>query len=209
MTRQEFINRTGFYPSYDLYTAIENAYIEFDGDKDEFCKAYRENTDGIAGKIAEKANIGIRKKLEDNEQLIDRMIADIDDLKAEIADRDTVVADLEKQLDREFEWKPCNFIGTAMSQADYNKLINYHFTIDMTDEEASAFISNEFGFTENRIHIIHKVETYDVNKYNRLRVAERYDRVPVYYSTDWNYIRFNVAGIEYECVNGHIRLYCR
>jgi len=39
MMIEEFEQRTGYFPSSAEYKAIEAAYMEFDGDKDEFCKA--------------------------------------------------------------------------------------------------------------------------------------------------------------------------
>lgn len=42
-----------------------------------------------------------------------------------------------------------------------------------------------------------------------MRVAERYDREPCYGSTDWNYVRFDVNGIEYEYINGQLVMYWR
>lgn len=38
MTIKEFIERTGFYPTYEHYKFIEKSYMDFDGDKDAFCK---------------------------------------------------------------------------------------------------------------------------------------------------------------------------
>lgn len=36
-----------------------------------------------------------------------------------------------------------------------------------------------------------------------------YDREPLYESTDWNYVRFDVCGMTYEYVNGQLVMYCR
>lgn len=55
MNIQEFTDRTGFYPSMELYAVIEQAYMEQSADKDAFCKAYKENTDGLAEKIQREA----------------------------------------------------------------------------------------------------------------------------------------------------------
>ena len=51
MMIEEFEQRTGYFPSSAEYKAIEAAYMEFDGDKDEFCKAYKKNANGIAERI--------------------------------------------------------------------------------------------------------------------------------------------------------------
>lgn len=37
MMMSEFIDRTGFEPTYEEYQEIEEAYYNFDGNKDEFC----------------------------------------------------------------------------------------------------------------------------------------------------------------------------
>lgn len=56
MMIQEFEKLTGFHPSTSLYKAIENAYMNFNGDKTEFCKAYVENRDGLASMIAREVD---------------------------------------------------------------------------------------------------------------------------------------------------------
>lgn len=43
MMISEFIERTGFEPTAKEYAEIENEYYEFDGDKNEFCKAFLKN----------------------------------------------------------------------------------------------------------------------------------------------------------------------
>jgi hypothetical protein len=40
MMMSEFIERTGFQPTYDEYEQIQDAYYLFDGGKDEFCKKF-------------------------------------------------------------------------------------------------------------------------------------------------------------------------
>ena len=37
----EFIERTGYEPSFEEYKFIEGSYYEFDGQKDEFCKWFK------------------------------------------------------------------------------------------------------------------------------------------------------------------------
>ncbi len=51
MNRDEFEERTGFFPSQSLYGIIEKYYTVFPGDKDEFCKAYKENEDGTGSSV--------------------------------------------------------------------------------------------------------------------------------------------------------------
>lgn len=43
MMISEFIERTGFEPTASEYAKIEEAYYNFNGNKDEFCKAFMKN----------------------------------------------------------------------------------------------------------------------------------------------------------------------
>ena len=43
MMISEFIERTGFEPTASEYAKIEKAYYDFNGNKDEFCKAFVKN----------------------------------------------------------------------------------------------------------------------------------------------------------------------
>ena len=61
MMIEEFEKRTGFYPTLVQYEAIERAYMDFDGDKDAFCKAYKKNADGMAERIQREVNMATFK----------------------------------------------------------------------------------------------------------------------------------------------------
>lgn len=202
MTIKEFTERTGFYPSYEHYRIIEDAYMESDGDKDAFCEAYKNNTDGIAERIARAADRDFEKKAEAGKKAYARM-------EERIARQAYIINDLQSQLDAELEWTPCEDAGTRMTQRDYVKLREDRFTKTMTDEEAANFIAEELGFNAARVKIIRKAETYEVNKHRRMRVAETYEREPLYESTDWNYVRFDVYSMAYEYINGQLTLYSR
>ena len=202
MTIKEFTERTGFYPTYEHYKFIEKSYMDFDGDKDAFCKAFRENTDGIAEKITRE----VERFVEEQTEL---GMHEHDAMEERIARQADIINDLQTKLDAELEWTPCKDAGTRMTQRDYVKLREDRFTKTMTDEEAANFIAEELGFNAERVKIIRKAETYEVNKHHRMRVAETYDREPLYESTDWNYIRFDVYSMAYEYINGQLTLYCR
>lgn len=202
MTIKEFTERTGFYPTYEHYQAIERFYMRSDDNKDTFREAYKNNVDGIAEKIARAADRDFEKEAEAGKKAYARM-------KDRIARQADIINDLQAQLDAELEWTPCKDAGTRMTQRDYVKLREDRFTKTMTDEEAANFIAEELGFNAERVRIVRKAETYEVNKHRRMRVAEIYDREPLYGATDWNYVRFDVNGIEYEYINGQLTLYCR
>lgn len=202
MNIKEFTERTGFYPTYEHYKFIEKSYMDFDGDKDAFCKAYKANENGLAEKITRE----VERYIEDQTEL---GMHEHDAMEERIARQAGIINDLQAQLDAELEWTASKSAGTQMTQRDYVKLREDSFTKTMTDEEAANFIAEELGFNAERVKIIHTVETFEVNKHRRMRVAETYDREPLYSSTDWNYVRFNVNGIEYEYIDGQLEMYCR
>lgn len=202
MTTKEFTERTGFYPTYEHYKFIEKSYMDFDGDKDAFCKAYKANENGLAEKITRE----VERFVEDQTEL---GMHEHDAMEERLNAQQKEIEKLKAQLDAELEWTLCKSAGTQMTQRDYVKLREDSFTKTMTDEEAANFIAEELGFNVKRVKIIHTVETFEVNKHHRMRAAESYNREPCYGSTDWNYVRFDVNGIEYEYINGQIVMYCR
>lgn len=197
MMISEFIERTGFEPTADEYAKIEEAYYNFDGDKDAFCKAF------VDGHSVSRI---CRARAEEIYRLRSVMLETEKQFKKDVADRDRRIEQLNAELDRELEWKPSAGTGTNMEQERYEHLARVGRK--MTDQEAREFIADECGFSADKITVHYKVSTYDVNKHRRLRVAATYDREPVYESTDWNYVRFDCAGFMYELVNGELRFYC-
>ena len=197
MMISEFIERTGFEPTASEYVKIEESYYDFNGNKDEFCKAFVKN-----GGEKELCKARAAEIVKLKSQLIEMEKQH----KTEMEAREKQIAELNADLDRELEWKPCDGSGTNMTQERYEHLANCGQV--MSDEEAKKFIADECGFDPEKIHILHEVNTYEVNKHRRLRVAGTFDRAPMYESTDWNYIRFDCACLMYEFINGQLCFYC-
>ena len=197
MMISEFIERTGFEPTASEYAKIEEAYYDFNGNKDEFCKAFVKN--GGEKEI-------YKARSEEIAQLKIQLVEMEKQHKAEMEACEKQIATLTAELDRELEWKPSDSTGTNMEQKRYEELAKYGKA--MTDEEAKAFIADECGFDPEKIRILHEVNTYEVNKHRRLRKSGTFDRAPVYEATDWNYVRFDCACFMYELVNGELRFYC-
>lgn len=197
MMISEFIERTGFEPTASEYAKIEDAYYDFDGNKDEFCKAFVKN--GGEKRIC-------KARAEEIAQLKIQLVEMEKQHKSEMEAREKRIAELNADLDRELEWRPCDSTGTNMTQERYEHLANCGQV--MSDEEAKKFIADECGFDPEKIHVLHEVNTYEVNKHRRLRVAGTFDRAPMYESTDWNYIRFDCACFMYEFINGQLCFYC-
>ena len=198
MMISEFIDRTGFEPTAKEFEKIEEAYYGFDGDKDAFCTAF---VKGDGGKRICKA-----RALE-IEQLKSTLMEIEKQYKKEIEDREIRISKLSADLDRELGWKPCFDAGTNMEQSRYESLARSGK--EMTDEEAKKFIAEECGFSQDKVTVLHEVNTFEVNKHGQLRKSGTFARIPVYEATDWNYVRFNCAGFMYEIVNGNLCFYSR
>lgn len=197
MMLSEFIEHTGFTPTADEYVQIEAAYYDFGGDKDAFYKAFVEH--GGEQKL-------YKARAEEIARLKDHIAEAEKRHEQELSERDRRLADLQSELDKELEWKPASSAGTNTEQADYEHLARAGRA--MTDQEAIDLIADECGFDPNKIRLVSAVKTYEVNKYRKLRAAAEYERVPMYESTDWNYVRFDCASFMYEFVNGQLYFYC-
>lgn len=188
----EFEARTGIYPTTDLYRIIEEYYYEFDGDKDEFCKAYKENANGIAEEIRNKANI-------DSALFSKKQAAEINSLTVE-------VEKLTKQLEREQEWTAYEDTENVQQSA-YEKLRDSGCTRVWDDEEAKQWIADDFGFVPEKIKIRHSVPVYEINRHRQLRKVGEVDRQPLYCASDWNYVRFDCGLLSYELDNGTLKFF--
>ena len=200
MLRSEFETLTRIYPSETLYSVIEEFYNESKIDKHEFCENYKLNADGLAERIQEEANELEAEKAQQAYFEVRELKADLDKMRM---DRNR----LKDQLDRELDWHPAEHTGTNMKQKEYQKLLECYTTEVLSDEEAVKRISELFGFMPDRIQILREVQTFEVNKYNRQRVKDTYQREPLYDATDWNYIRFDCAGNQWEIVNDELLAY--
>ena len=202
MLRTEFEKLTGFYPTESHYSAIEVAYMEFDGDKLEFCRKYKENEDGIAEKIQVEANLAAAADAKAKENLIDAKDHKIKELEAQIKK-------LNAQIRKMEGWAP--YRVSEMSTIDYKELLDcvkegYRRFGDGTD--VYAWINDEFGFEQDKLQIVDKIPRYEKSNDGRIRKTGEYEeRKPAYYSTDWNYVRFDAGPYQYEIVNGELYMY--
>ena len=128
MMMSEFIDRTGFEPTAKEYAKIEEAYYNFDGDKDAFCKAFVK--DGGARKLC-------KARASEIDRLNSLLMESERQYKKDVADREKRIDELTAELDKELEWKPSDSTGTNMEQKSYEELAKYGKV--MTDDEAKAF----------------------------------------------------------------------
>lgn len=164
--------------------------MEFDGDKDEFCKAYKKNANGIAERIRREVNAAAFKESRQH--------------AAGLTRRDIEIERLKNQLEREQEWKPYED-ADAVSQADYDELATSGGTDRMTDDEAKALLYNWYGFAKEKVEILRAAPIYEVNRHRQLRKIGEAERAPLYNATDWNYIRFTYGRMSYELYNDSLR----
>lgn len=198
MTIHEFETLTGFHPCWLLWEEIYRAYNESRLDKHEWCKAYAEDKDGMAEKIARIADRAIDHRLIEQSDALKAAKAGAEELRRKLAG-------VQEQLDRELEWKPAKDIGTNMSEEEYAILARDG--TELNDLDAIRRVYEECGFDMARIHIVEKVCSYEANKHHKCRVSREYSRRPFWGSTDWNYIRFDVGNFQWELVNGELMPY--
>ena len=198
MTIGEFIILTGIHPSWLLWTVINRVYNESQLDKHEWCAAYTANKDGMADLIARLANKEYEERARNQE-------IELKNARGEIAHLKEQLEKVKAQLDNELDWHPATDIGTNMSEQEYQLLADDE--PPLSDLDAIRHIYEECGFDMAHIKIVKTVNTYDVNKHHKCRVSGEFSRLPVWSSTDWNYIRFDVAGLQWELVNGDLRQY--
>lgn len=192
MMLEEFEKKTGYFPTMEEYAAIEKAYMEFKGDKDAFCKAYKKNDGGIAERIQREVNMKNINAQHEAEKVQKAM--------------ESRIAELEKALEREQEWKPYEDTDNVQ-QADYERLASQSDTEHMSDEKAKDLLYEWYGFAKEKIKIHHSVPVYEANRHRRLRKVGEFDRSPLYNATDWNYIRFDCGCMSYELYNDNLRPY--
>ena len=207
MLRQEFERLTGFYPSTEMYNVIEQYYSDYDGDKNLFCDAYKNNLNGIAEVIQCKAD---KLHYSKSQSAVKRE----KELEEEIRQLKCQIEKLKQKLEDEEEWQPyCE--RDNFSQGAYLHLLesckksspSQGFAL-LSVYDWKRYLSDRFGFQEERIEIIQTVPRYEINRHHILRQVGEYERKPLWFASDWNYCRFNCSCMEYEFCNGELRLFC-
>ena len=98
-------------------------------------------------------------------------------------------------------------VNTNMSHDDYAKLAEAVARDNgkpMTDDEVKNNIANVFGFQKDLIEVKHSASLWLSNGVSLRMTNATIAGEPLYSVSDMNYIRFEVCGILYEVVNGHL-----
>ena len=109
----ELVERTGFEPTPAEYTKIEEAYCNFNGDKDAFCKAF---VDGGGEKKIYQARVAEIDRQNGKILEMDKII------QQSSAEYERRLATLQVELDKELGWKPYEF-SQNIPQAEYAELV--------------------------------------------------------------------------------------
>lgn len=194
MMKEEFEKLTGIKVSWDEYKAIEQAYMDFDGDKYDFCKAYKGDRYSLRtniNKLAQKDDV-------------------IKGLKDQIARLEAQLKDTEAKLEVAEEWED-HEDEHNVKQRQYEELSDGGNTRELDDAEAIELISREWGFAPQMIRIVRTVAKEQINRFHRIRRVGEYERKPLYNASDWNYIRFDVeaphGATSYEMHNGELQFF--
>lgn len=94
----------------------------------------------------------------------------------------------------------------CFSDKNYRELYECTFTEKLSEEKAIEVITYTSGFSPEKINILTKAKVYEINRDKELRIIGEKERIPVYASSDWNYIYFNVCGTQYELQNGNLKI---
>lgn len=104
------------------------------------------------------------------------------------------------ELEEEEEWKD---YGRCPLER-YKELSKSALSRVLDDEYCKKLLYRLYGFAEEKIAIIRDVPICQINRHGKIRITGTEIREPIYVSTDWNYIRFSVCGLEYELYNGNL-----
>ena len=113
---------------------------------------------------------------------------------------------LKEKLESELEWRDYKMKGNTL-QCDYKHLAEQTDTRYLNDEEAKDLVYEWYGFAREKIKIISSIPTYQINRHGQLRQTGTVNRHPVYFSTDWNYIRFDCGPAAYEIHDGTLNFF--
>lgn len=202
MLKSEFEKMTGVFLPKEMFHFIHEKYMDMEEDKQEFCRMYKNNTDGFAEKIQTEYEETVREERKD---FLQKIKEETEETDAKISNLEAQVTSIAKALEREQEWK--DYYPEKMYAPDeYVKIANDEH--EMKVEDAKRFISESFGFIPEVVEVLDKYPVQQINRHGVIRnvSGKFFNRTPMYYSTDYNYILFKCMGYLYECVDGEIYL---
>lgn len=171
--------------------------MDMDEDKDTFCRMYKCNENGLATKIQMKVNATSKDKDNESAARNKALIDEIEQLKDELKR-------IERKLELEEEWSEY-FNPDYMPQDEYlykQRQCEYKFV----ENGIKDWLHRSFGFSTEAISIITSIPMEEKNRHGLIRTVKgkKYDRRPVYFASDLNYVMLEVCGYTYECIDGNL-----
>ena len=80
--------------------------------------------------------------------------------------------------------------------------------IEKDADMLKSWLHNNFGFTPEAVIIVTSIPAEEINRHGMIRRIKdkEYDRRPVYFASDLNYILFECRGYLYECIDGELHM---
>ena len=195
MLRSEFECLTGFYPSTEMYEAIEAAYLDYGGDKQQFCEDYKRNLDGLAAGIQREAD---RRRAVKAEEAAD--------MQKRLENYERKLQELADRLESEQEWREWDN-GDNYPQEDYEELSRCPGVEVLTEDGAKQMLYRDHGFAPDKVTILSHVPRWEKNRHGALRKNGVFDRKPLHMAQDYSYIRFDAGRDRYELIDGELHAY--
>lgn len=208
MTLNEWEVLTGQRPDILLWETINRSYNQSNSDKHQFADDYLADKDGLATRIQRECNTAYFAQDAELKRQLAALQKELATERCTMHAQSATIQEMREQLERELDWHPSEDTGTSLVQDCYIDRINSDSNEKLSDLQAMQKLNWLFGFDMAKITIVHEVQTFDVNRHHKLRVSGTYQRDPLWDATDYNYIRFNCADLQWECIDGELHPYC-
>lgn len=199
MLRVEYEKLAKRYVSEVEYSVIERVYMEDKREKDAFVKALINDEDGIQQRVMELVDLEVDRRCAGARKPYAEKILELETENTKLKKENN---HLLRELDRALEFAP--YECSNMDDISYDSLRNFEETELFSEDQAKKFIASEFGFDESKIDILFEIDQCKIDRLKRIHYIGTKERVPAYGSSDWNYVRFNVVDMCFECVNGNL-----
>jgi len=199
MMREEYEELAGRKVSQIEYSIIDRIYSADPRSKEVFVKAVIKDIDGIQTRIMRLVDEEVEKRCADARKPYAEKISSLDNENRELREENSR---LNRELERALEYVP--YETSRMTDVEYFNLINDGSAKEYDFETARRFIAEWFGFDISKIGICFEMDVCMKDRWGRIHTRGSKERAPFYVSSDWNYVRFNVVDMQYECVNGEL-----
>lgn len=202
MMKEEFERLVGKEISERDYSCIEQLYYAMQGDKQAFGRWCLKNWAAVEHLV--KQDAAAAEKI----QTLEKHMCS---LTEQLAAREDELNKVKDCLEKEEEWRPYELVQNV-PRADYENLLDACKRIPssdsnnfMSDSDAADLMARLYGFEKGKIKILREVPVYEINRHNRLRQTGVEKRDPLYFASDWNYIRFDCRMMTWEYFNDELR----